>query len=167
MSTVLLVSSRRNAMSCLGMSMPDKLHHGRQSQAPHGPDDTLWWGTATKQLPITRHSIGPVRFWNNATSTLEQLANNTPRHATFSFETQEKKATQTAQQLGDATCSDHLAKQHLWQQGCTFLERCVPHVKTVACKASCKWQWRRRLPHCCRGGSIRLRMAFASDLAQQ
>ena len=64
------------------------------------------------------------------------MPQNTPRHATFSFETQEKKKNQTAQQIGDANCSHHSAKQHLWQQDAHSWNVVCPHAKTVACKTS-------------------------------
>ena len=69
-STVLLVFSRRNAMFCLAMSCPIKQHHGRYSQKRRqGPEDALWWRTATKEVPMARDSISPIRFWKRITST--------------------------------------------------------------------------------------------------
>ena len=69
-STFLLVDSWPNAMSCLAVSCPIKLHHGRCSQgAAISPDDVMWWRFAIKQVPLARDSLSPIRFRNRATST--------------------------------------------------------------------------------------------------
>ena len=62
--TFLLVSLRRNAMSCPVTSRPTKPHQGHVSQ---GAAKT-WWRVASKQVPVasapsaTQNSINPIRI---------------------------------------------------------------------------------------------------------
>ena len=68
---ILLVPWRRDAVSYLAASCPIKQHHGRYSQSAARVLKTRCGGarTATKEMPMARDSISPIRFWNRATST--------------------------------------------------------------------------------------------------
>ena len=52
-STVLLVSSKRNPMSCLAMSCLVKSQHSRFfARRRHSPDDVVWWRSVTRYAPV-------------------------------------------------------------------------------------------------------------------
>ena len=157
LSAVLLVSSRRNAMSCLGMSCPDKLHHVCYSQgAAHGPDDTMWW-TDHNQANANNETL------NQSSSILKQCHINfrttreqysTPRDV-FLRDTRKKKsntklhnnsATPTAQTtLQSNFCGN---KMHIPGTLCAHTLKPLPARRLQV-------QWRRRLPHGFPGGSVR------------